>query len=113
MPSDTFIPFQIPVIRPHAYGVQPSDIPNRLRFPTHFSLGVKVYCDVPIYIPFKERPKGKVRKIHVGFIRWTSRIAKIPMTSSGTSPLLCLVSLQGSNEGSPVSQSASASEFRR
>jgi hypothetical protein len=28
--SDTFIPFQIPVIRPNVYGVQPSDIPNRL-----------------------------------------------------------------------------------
>jgi hypothetical protein len=27
--SDTFIPFQIPVIRPNVYGVQPSDIPNR------------------------------------------------------------------------------------
>jgi hypothetical protein len=28
--SDTFIPYQIPVIRPNEYGVQPSDIPNRL-----------------------------------------------------------------------------------
>jgi len=28
--SDTFIPFQVPVIRPNVYGVQPSDIPNRL-----------------------------------------------------------------------------------
>ena len=28
--SDTFIPFQIPVFRPNVYGVQPSDIPNRL-----------------------------------------------------------------------------------
>jgi hypothetical protein len=27
--SDTFIPFQIPVIRANFYGVQPSDIPNR------------------------------------------------------------------------------------
>ena len=28
--SDTFIPFQIPVIRPNVYGVAPSDVPNRL-----------------------------------------------------------------------------------
>ena len=28
--SDTFIPIQTPVIRPNVYGVQPSDIPNRL-----------------------------------------------------------------------------------
>jgi hypothetical protein len=28
--SDTFIPFQVPVIRPNQYGVQPSDIPHRL-----------------------------------------------------------------------------------
>jgi Carboxypeptidase regulatory-like domain/TonB-dependent Receptor Plug Domain len=107
--SDTFIPFQIPVIRPNVYGVQPSDIPNRLlvwgfvhvpfwslvfspvadmhsgfsysgfdlfqnyvgvpnslRFPTYFSLDVKVYRDFRIHIPFKERPSGKVRKIRVG-----------------------------------------------
>ena len=107
--SDTFIPFQIPVIRSNVYGVQPSDIPNRLlvwgfvhipfwslvfspvadlhsgfpysnfdvfqdyvgvpnslRFPTYFSLDVKLYRDFPIHIPFKERPKGKVRKIRVG-----------------------------------------------
>jgi hypothetical protein len=107
--SDTFIPYQIPVIRPNVYGVQPSDIPNRLlvwgyvhlpiwslvfspvadthsgfaysqfdvyqnyvgvpnslRFPTYFSLDVKVYRDFPIRIPFKERPTGKIRKIRVG-----------------------------------------------
>lgn len=107
--SDTFIPFQIPVIRPNVYGVQPSDIPHRflawgflhlpfwslvfspvadmhsgfaysnvdafqnyvgvpnsLRFPTYFSLDVKVYRDFPIRIPFRERPKGKVRKIRIG-----------------------------------------------
>ena len=107
--SDTFIPFQIPVIRPNLYGVQPSDIPNRLlvwgfvhipfwslvfspvvdmhsgfaysnfdvfqdyvgvpnslRFPTYFSLDVKVYRDFRIHIPFKERPTGKVRKIRLG-----------------------------------------------
>lgn len=107
--SDTFIPFQIPVIRPNEYGVQPSDIPNRLlawgyvhlpfwsvvlspvfdmhsgfaysntdvlqdyvgvpngqRFPTYYSLDVKVYRDFPIHIPFKERPSGKVRKIRLG-----------------------------------------------
>jgi Carboxypeptidase regulatory-like domain/TonB dependent receptor len=28
--SDTFIPVQEPVIRPNAYGVQPSDVPNRV-----------------------------------------------------------------------------------
>ncbi len=27
--SDTFIPFQAPVLRPNLYGTQPSDIPNR------------------------------------------------------------------------------------
>ncbi len=107
--SDTFIPFQIPVIRPNAYGVQPSDIPSRLlawgfvhlpiwglvfspvadlhsgypysnvddfqnyvgvpnslRFPTYFSLDVKLYRDFPLRIPFKERPAGKVRKIRLG-----------------------------------------------
>lgn len=107
--SDTFIPFQIPVIRPNVYGVQPSDIPQRLlawgfvhlpfwglvlspvadlhsgfpysnidpfqnyvgvpnslRFPTYFSLDVKLYRDFPLHIPFKERPSGKVRKIRLG-----------------------------------------------
>jgi carboxypeptidase family protein/TonB-dependent receptor-like protein len=107
--SDTFIPVQVPVIRPNVYGPQPSDIPNRLliwgfvhipfwslvfspvadlhsgfpysnfdvfqnyvsvpnglRFPTYFSLDVKLYRDFAIHIPFKERPKGKVRKIRVG-----------------------------------------------
>jgi hypothetical protein len=28
--SDTFIPFQSPVLRPNVYGIQPSDVPNRL-----------------------------------------------------------------------------------
>lgn len=28
--SDTYVPFQAPVIRPNAYGVMPSDIPNRV-----------------------------------------------------------------------------------
>jgi hypothetical protein len=107
--SDTFIPFQVPVIRQNIYGVQPSDIPHRLlvwgfvhlpfwnlvfspvadmhsgfaysnidvfqnyvgapnslRFPTYFSLDVKVYRDFPIRIPFKERPTGKIRKIRIG-----------------------------------------------
>ena len=41
-------------------------VPNSLRFPTYFSLDVKVYRDFPIHIPFKERPKGKVRKIRIG-----------------------------------------------
>ncbi len=40
--------------------------PNSLRFPTYYSLDVKVYRDFPIHIPFRERPKGKVRKIRVG-----------------------------------------------
>jgi carboxypeptidase family protein len=107
--SDTFIPFQIPVIRPNVYGVQPSDIPNRLlvwgfvhlpiwklvfspvadmhsgyaysdvdvfqnyvgapnslRFPTYFSLDVKLYRDFPLRIPFRQRPRGKTRKIRLG-----------------------------------------------
>jgi hypothetical protein len=107
--SDTFIPFLIPVIRPNVYGVQPSDIPNRLlvwgyvhlpiwglvfspvadthsgfpyskvdiyqnyigapnslRFPIYFSLDAKLYRDFPLRIPFKEHPKGKVRKIRLG-----------------------------------------------
>jgi hypothetical protein len=107
--SDTFIPFQSPVIRPNVYGIQPSDIPNRLlvwgfvhlpfwslvvspvadmhsgfaysnvdvlqnyvgvpnslRFPTYFSLDVKIYRDFPLHIPFKEHPNGKVRKIRIG-----------------------------------------------
>jgi TonB-dependent receptor-like protein/carboxypeptidase family protein len=107
--SDTFIPFQIPVIRPNVYGVQPSDIPNRLlvwgfvhlpiwglvfspvadmhsgypysdvdvfqnyagvpnslRFPTYFSLDVKLYRDFPLHIPFRQHPKGKGRKIRLG-----------------------------------------------
>src|SRR5258707_1257908 len=41
-------------------------VPNGLRFPTYFSLDVKVYRDFPIRIPFKERPTGKVRKIRIG-----------------------------------------------
>jgi carboxypeptidase family protein/TonB-dependent receptor-like protein len=28
--SDTFLPFQAPVIRPNAYGIQPADVPNRV-----------------------------------------------------------------------------------
>ena len=28
--SDTFIPFEAPVLRPNMYGIQPSDVPNRL-----------------------------------------------------------------------------------
>ena len=28
--SDTFLPVQVPVIRPNAYGVPSSDIPNRV-----------------------------------------------------------------------------------
>ena len=107
--SDTFIPFPIPVIRPNTYGIQPSDIPNRvlawgyvhlpfwklvaspvadmhsgfaysnvdvlqdyvglpngLRFPTYFSLDMKVYRDFPLQIPFKEHPNSKARKIRLG-----------------------------------------------
>ncbi len=130
--SDTFIPFQIPVIRPNAYGVQPSDIPNRLlawgyvhlpfwslvfspvfdmhsgfaysnvdvfqdyvgvpnslRFPTYFSLDVKVYRDFPIHIPFKERPTGKVRKIRVGVysLDVTNRQNPHDVFNNVTSPL--------------------------
>ena len=130
--SDTFIPFQIPVIRPNVYGVQPSDIPNRLlawgfvhlpfwslvfspvvdmhsgfaysnvdvfqnyvgvpnslRFPTYFSLDVKVYRDFPIHIPFKERPTGKVRKIRIGVysLDVTNRQNPHDVFSNVTSPL--------------------------
>jgi hypothetical protein len=130
--SDTFIPFQVPVIRPNAYGVQPSDIPNRLlawgyvhlpfwslvfspvfdmhsgfaysnvdvfqdyvgvpnslRFPTYFSLDVKVYRDFPIHIPFKERPTGKVRKIRVGVysLDVTNRQNPHDVFNTVTSPL--------------------------
>ncbi|HXC32320.1 MAG TPA: hypothetical protein VNZ56_07590, partial [Verrucomicrobiae bacterium] len=41
-------------------------VPNSLRFPTYFSLDVKLYRDFPLHIPFKERPAGKVRKIRLG-----------------------------------------------
>jgi hypothetical protein len=130
--SDTFIPFQIPVIRSNVYGVQPSDIPNRLlawgfvhlpfwslvlspvadmhsgfaysnvdvlqnyvgvpnglRFPTYFSLDVKVYRDFPIRIPFKERPTGKVRKIRIGVysLDVTNRQNPHDVFSNVTSPL--------------------------
>ncbi len=130
--SDTFIPYQIPVIRPNVYGVQPSDIPNRvlawgflhipfwslvfspvadihsgfpysnvdvfqnyvgvpnsLRFPTYFSLDVKVYRDFPIRIPFRERPKGKVRKIRVGVysLDVTNRQNPHDVFSNVTSPI--------------------------
>ena len=130
--SDTFIPFQIPVIRPNADGVQPSDIPNRVlawgfvhlpfwslvfspvadmhsgfaysnvdvlqnyvgipnsfRFPTYFSLDVKVYRDFPFHIPFKERPKGKGRKIRIGVysLDVTNRQNPHDVFSNITSPL--------------------------
>ncbi len=130
--SDTFVPYQIPVIRPNAYGVQPSDIPNRLlawgfvhipfwslvfspvadmhsgfsysnvdvfqnyvgvpnslRFPTYFSLDVKLYRDFPIHIPFKERPTGKVRKIRIGVysLDVTGRGNPHDVFSNVTSPL--------------------------
>jgi hypothetical protein len=130
--SDTFIPFQIPVIRPNAYGVQPSDIPSRLlvwgfvhipfwslvfspvadmhsgfaysnidvfqnyvgapnslRFPTYFSLDVKVYRDFRIHIPFKERPTGKVRKIRIGVysLDVTNRQNPHDVFSNITSPM--------------------------
>jgi hypothetical protein len=41
-------------------------VPNGQRFPTYYSLDVKVYRDFPIHIPFKEKPTGKVRKIRLG-----------------------------------------------
>ena len=130
--SDTFIPFQAPVIRPNVYGIQPSDIPHRVlawgfvhipfwslvfspvfdmhsgfsysnvdvfqdyvgapnsqRFPTYFSLDVKVYRDFPIHIPFKERPSGKVRKIRIGVysIDVTNRQNPHDVYSSVASPI--------------------------
>jgi hypothetical protein len=130
--SDTFIPFQIPVIRSNVYGVQPSDIPHRFlawgflhlpfwslvfspvadmhsgfaysnvdvfqnyvgipnsnRFPTYFSLDVKVYRDFPIRIPFRERPKGKIRKIRIGVysLDITNRQNPHDVFNTVTSPL--------------------------
>jgi hypothetical protein len=130
--SDTFIPYQIPVIRPNVYGIEPSDVPNRLlawgfvhvpfwslvfspvadvhsgfpysnidvfqnyvgvpnslRFPTYFSLDVKVYRDFPIRIPFKERPKGKVRKIRLGVysLDVTNRMNPHDVFNNVSSPL--------------------------
>lgn len=130
--SDTFIPFQAPVIRPNAYGVQPSDIPQRvlawgfvhvpfwslvvspvadmhsgfpysnvdvlqnyvgvpnsLRFPTYFSLDVKIYRDFTFHIPFKERPKGKGRKIRLGVysLDVTNRQNPHDVFSNVTSPI--------------------------
>jgi hypothetical protein len=130
--SDTFIPFEIPVIRTNVYGVQPSDIPHRflawgflhlpfwslvfspvadmhsgfaysnvdvfqnyvgipnsIRFPTYFSLDVKIYRDFPIRIPFKERPKGKVRKIRLGVysLDVTNRQNPHDVFSNVTSPM--------------------------
>ena len=130
--SDTFIPFQIPVIRTNVYGVQPSDIPHRFlawgflhlpfwslvfspvadmhsgfaysnvdvfqnyvgipnsnRFPTYFSLDIKVYRDFPIRIPFRERPKGKIRKIRIGVysLDVTNRQNPHDVFNTVTSPL--------------------------
>jgi hypothetical protein len=39
--SDTFLPVQAPVIRPNAYGVQPSDVPNRVLAWGHVTLPKK------------------------------------------------------------------------
>ena len=130
--SDTFIPFPIPVIRPNVYGIQPSDVPNRvlawgylrlpfwklvlspvadmhsgfvysnvdvlqdyvgspngLRFPTYFSLDVKVYRDFSFHIPFKEHPNRKVRKIRLGVYSFdvTNRQNSHDVFNNITSPL--------------------------
>jgi hypothetical protein len=53
--SDTFIPFQIPVIRPNVYGVQPSDIPNRF-----LAWGF-------VHLPFWSLVFSPVFDIHSGF----------------------------------------------
>jgi len=102
--SDTYMPFEEPVIRPNVSGVLSSDVPHRvvtwgvfqlpfkltlspvvdvhtglpysdvdvlqnyvgipntLRFPTFFSLDVKIYRDFPLRLPFiKGSSKRKVR----------------------------------------------------
>ncbi len=43
-----------------------ASVPNGLRFPTYFSLDVKLYRDFPLHIPFKQHPAGKSRKIRLG-----------------------------------------------
>ena len=53
--SDTFIPFQIPVIRPNVYGVQPSDIPHRV-----LAWGF-------VHIPFWSLVLSPVFDLHSGF----------------------------------------------
>jgi len=53
--SDTFIPFQIPVIRPNVYGVEPSDIPNRL-----LAWGF-------VHLPFWSLVFSPVADMHSGF----------------------------------------------
>jgi hypothetical protein len=53
--SDTFIPFPEPVIRPNTYGVQPSDIPNRL-----LAWGY-------LHVPFWGLVLSPVADVHSGF----------------------------------------------
>jgi hypothetical protein len=54
--SDTFIPFQVPVIRPNVYGVQPSDIPHRI-----LAWGF-------VHIPFWSLVFSPVFDVHSGFV---------------------------------------------
>jgi hypothetical protein len=65
--GDVFIPFEMPVIRPNAYGVRPSDVPNRVvawgTFHLPFALVVGPVVDVHTGYPYS---KVEVRQNYVG-----------------------------------------------
>ena len=56
--GDVFIPFEMPVIRPNAYGVRPSDVPNRLiawgTFHLPFALVAGPVVDVHTGYPYSK-----------------------------------------------------------
>jgi hypothetical protein len=56
--GDVFIPFEMPVIRPNAYGVRPSDVPNRVvawgTFHLPFALVVGPVVDVRTGYPYSK-----------------------------------------------------------
>jgi hypothetical protein len=56
--GDVFIPFEMPVIRPNAYGVRPSDVPNRVvawgTFHLPFALVVGPVVDVHTGYPYSK-----------------------------------------------------------
>jgi hypothetical protein len=65
--GDVFIPFEMPVIRPNAYGVRPSDVPNRVVawgiFHLPFALVVGPVVDVHTGYPYS---KVDARQNYVG-----------------------------------------------